>query len=178
MAGGALQRSSGTDEVRSLLSGEAEEGDVLGGVGIEAVDVGVHRLRVGLGDDGEAVTECEADREYEAVAIGGEGLEVRLTVFGGGRLELVDRGAEFLGGLVGTAGGGVVERTVAASAGVECEADLEVGVRRNGGTRGVASGGRRGGRGLVIAARSGNEAERGDECDRSKTLALAHVVSP
>ena len=90
---------------------------------VVAVDPTEVDVRVGLGDRAEGVAEGEADRDDQLVLGGSEGLEVRAAVVGRGGLELLNGDAEVGLGLVGAASGGVVEGAVAASAGVEGNAE-------------------------------------------------------
>ncbi len=105
------------------MLGEAQVRHVGGGIGDEPVGDRIACVGVGGGHCSDRVAESESVGDDHFDAVIGERFEVRLPVVGGRCLEFDDCYAELCLGLIGTAPCGVVERAVAATAGVECQAD-------------------------------------------------------
>lgn len=140
-----LQRRGDTGEVGTLLLGEGDAVDVLGGRDrVDEAEADLRELRGDLVDRGGV---GEADGDDRVVTRAGQVGQALLAVgLGVGALggQLLDGTVELLLGLVRTARGGVVEGTVTAAADVVGEADLEAAlaaVRRRGGRTVVLGGG-------------------------------------
>ena len=135
VAGLALQRRCGADQERTFVLGEHQAANVRGVN--HRVDDRERGVGVGRGNVFHRVGEEEADADDRIGLLLHQQGEVGLAVFVLDCFELDLLDAELTDGLVETTAGGVVERTVAASTGVEGDPGGDV-ARRGSNCRGRA----------------------------------------